>query len=810
MNDRTLRASRSCLPLLLLSAVVGAAQEPPDDDQPPEGAPVVEDEIQVTAQRIEQRLQEVPISVVAVLGEEMEDRGIGDVQALADAAPGVVVSGHSPVSGEVSVFIRGVGSNTSGLGAEAAVGYYVDGVYMPRPQSLVGSYFDLERAEVLRGPQGTLWGRNSTGGAINLVTRAPDSEFHGAVHASLRRYDSPEDAEGSGYGFSLTGPLTGRLWGRFSGASLSVDDPTWNEHLRAASKNLDGHAGRGALSFIANDTLTFMLRADATDDDSHHNFSLKPGDTSERSIIGTLNGFFHVPEVPADVHRAASGELPMSAFEESGVSLHAFKTLGRGGLNLSSISSAREFSSNRGADVDGTVLPFVVTAGAFDSEWWSQELQLRGAGGRASFVLGLYGFGEKGRHLTLSRSDSALLTAWWLAVNAPLFGVDPETFCSREDPTLCGPGLYDFLASSIGLPRPGTLQEANRFDSRLDSVSYAGYGQIDLDLGDRLTLTTGLRYTRDDKDYGLETVSREGGLTTEDLSDSWRKVTPKIGLEFRPRNDLMFYGAVSAGYKSGGFNSVSFQPSYGPEDMTSYEAGFKVSSRRGVTLNASAFSYVYDDMQVEVLQIDRSWVANAAGSRARGLDLDVRARPNENLVFDLSMEFLDDEFESFDSLDPVAIARFVETAPFLLSAVDEGIEGFFTAIDLVQALEEEARTPIDLSGNSLPRGPDLQATASLTWSADLGRRGALAVRGEYQYTDDVAFDPFARFEQPAYGLLHGNLRWTSPNDRFSINLYGRNLGDEEYRLTEFYTNYTTSLRVWAPPREVGVRLGFDF
>jgi iron complex outermembrane receptor protein len=808
MSKRTVRASSPWLLLLLLAAVVGQAQEPPGEAEPPEDALIVEDEVEVTAQRVEQKLQDVPISIVTVSGEDMADRGIGDAHALADAAPGVVMSGHSPVSGESSLFVRGVGSNTSGLGVEAAVGYYVDGVYMPRPQSLLGSFFDLERAEVLRGPQGTLWGRNSTGGAIHLVTRAPEPEFHGTMRASLRRYDSPEDADGRSYGLSLTGPLTERLWGRVAGTDLSVEDATWNEHLRRRTKNLDGFSGRGALSLLAGPALTFTLRADTTNDDSHHNFHLKPGDTSPRSIVGTLVRFYGLSD-PADVHRAASGELPFSAFEESGISLHAYRTFGNRGLNLTSISSAREFASNRRADVDGTALSYVDTAGSYESEWWSQEFQLQGATRRTNFVFGLYGFGEDGHHLTDARTDPALLQVWFVAGAAPIFGLNPDTYCSILDPTLCGPAFYEYLARDAGFALPGSLVTANRFDTLLDSVSYAAYGQVDWALGDRLTLTTGVRYTRDDKDYSLETLTQTGGLATEELADSWRRVTPKLGLEFRPRDALLFYAAASSGYKSGGFNAVSFQPSFGPETMNSYEVGFKVSSRRGVTLNASAFSYDYDDMQVEVLHLDHSYVANAAESGARGIDLDLRVRPNDKLAFDLSMEFLDDEFESFDSRDPGAIAKYIQAGASVLGSLTD-FDSLFDAITLIEELEAAAEREVDLSGNSLPRAPDLSATVSLSYRTDVGRRGALTARGEYHYTDDVAFDPFARFEQPGYGLLHGNLRWDSPRQRFSVNLYGRNLTDEEYRLTEFHTNYTTSLRVWAPPREVGVQLGFDF
>lgn len=808
--------------LLALLSFAGWAQEPGGDPEtPPDDAPVIVDEIEVTAQRTEEALQEVPISIATLSGEEIEDQGIANVQALADAAPGVVVSGHGTATGEIAVFIRGVGSNTMGLGTESTVGFYVDGVYMPRPQSFLRSFLDLERAEVLRGPQGTLWGRNSTGGAIHLVTRAPEPNFSGGLFVSASEFASAASANGTRYGLVLTGPMTKRLWGRVSVAGARIDDATWNQHLEAVNRNLDGLSGRGALTWLPNDTMTLTLRADATEDDSHYNFALKPGDVSPKSLIGTLSRFYGL-STPSDVHRVASGEHPLSAFSERGVSLHLDKTVLGGWLDLTSISSARRFSSNRRADLDGTALPFADVAGSFDSDWWSQEVHMKGLKDRTRFIFGLYGFGENGRHLTDVRADLAILLSSLIATNARSFGLDPETFCSLGAPTLCGPAFYEVLAPSLGLPLPGTLRTTNLFHTRLDSSSYAAYGQVDLALTDRLTFTTGLRYTKDDKDHDLATLERLAedappetipGTATESRTDSWRGVTPKLGLEFRPRTGLLLYAAASTGYKSGGFNAVSFQPSFGPEIVRSYEFGFKASSRRDVTLNASAFRYDYDDMQVEVLQIDRSFVENAANALVRGIDLDLRLRPNPRLGIDLSMEFLDDEFEQFGSLDPAAIAEFV----------NEGLLGFTTRllgarsfdefdqiVEYLRRLEEAASRRVALGGNSLTRAPDLSAKASVAYTFDLGERGSLTARGEFQYTDDLTFDPFQRFVQPAYSLLHANLNWSPGRNGLSLNLYGRNLTDEEYRLTEFYTNYADSFRLWAPPREIGLQLRFDF
>ena len=204
-----------CLPLALI-AVPAAPQEPEE----PESS--VTDEITVTAQRVEEAIQDVPISIVTRSGEELEQQAIGDVQALAEASPGVVISGQSPTTGEVAIYIRGIGSSTLGIGTEPTVGYYVDGVYMPRPQAAVNPFLDLERIEVLRGPQGTLWGRNSTAGAVNVITRAPESEFHGRLFTSFSEFDSSEPAEGRRYGLTLTGPVSSKVWARLTGATAQV------------------------------------------------------------------------------------------------------------------------------------------------------------------------------------------------------------------------------------------------------------------------------------------------------------------------------------------------------------------------------------------------------------------------------------------------------------------------------------------------------------------------------------------------------------------------------------------------------------
>ena len=796
-----MRSTPSFVPvscLLMLVAAAGTAQEPGDPDS------IVADEITVTAQRIEEAVQDVPISIVTRTGEELEQQAIGDVQALAEAAPGVVISSQSPTSGEVAIYIRGIGSSTLGIGTEPTVGYYVDGVYMPRPQAAVNPFLDLERIEILRGPQGTLWGRNSTAGAVNVVTRAPQAEFHGRLFTSLSELDSSEKAEGRRYGLSLTGPVSSKVWARFTAATAQVEDPTYNDYLDAGADNFDGVTLRGALTFLPSDSLTFTIRVDSTDDDAHANFPFKPGDVSPYSTVGTLNRFYGYSE-PNDVHRISVDTASVSPYEESGFSLNVNKTMS-GGTSFTSISSWREFDSMRNADIDGSPHAFVTTSGIFESQWWSQEFQFHGANERANWVAGAYAFNEESRTQVNSVTDTALLGVWLFANSPQTFLFDPTNFCSLGflAPTfLCGPNYYNTVAPFLGLPVPGNPQPLP-FEAKLDSSLYAAYGQVDWTLSDRVTLTTGARYTADEKDQDQAALDFQTFMPeTQLFSDSWSALTPKLGLEFRPRDNVMLYGAATAGYKSGGYNSISLQPAFDEETVTSYEIGIKSSvANRKVRINASAFHYDYDDLQVAVLYPDRSVVENAATARIRGLDFELSARPNPRFAFDLSLELLDDKFVDFTSLDPVLQAQFVEQ---LLAA---GL------IDPSQVLLGGGGAlpipPTDLSGNGLPRAPDLSATASLSYTFDLGSSGSLTARGEYQYTDDIAFDSFERFVQPSYNLLHAQLRWTSGQGRLFLAAYARNLGDEEYRLSQFFVSYTGSLAVWAPPAEVGLQFGIDF
>lgn len=763
----------------------------------------VEDTVTVTAQRVEQALQDVPISIVTYDGKDLQDRRIDDLQELALATPGLDMTGQQSSNGEGSISIRGIGSNTFGLGTESTVGYYVDGIYMPRPQTFVNQFLDLERVEVLRGPQGTLWGRNSTGGALNVLTKAPTRELDGRITASYGEYDSSDSAHQSQFTLAVGGAVNEQIWARLSGSWTQNDDPTFNELIGSTIEGFDGLGLRLGLTFLPSDVLSVTVRADVTDDDAHNNYSLRPGGITPASTLGTLQRFFELPALSDDVFRIAANVAPVSQYEENGVSVD-LNWLLASGANLQSLTSWRDYATLRRADIDGTALNFVENFSDIAGEWWSQEFKLNGSTARTDWIAGLYAFHEEGLANIDTRTDLALFEVDFFANNPGLFLFDPSNFCSLgflAPSFLCGIDYYSAIAPFIGLSLPGNLSQGNFFVTDLDSDSYAAYGQVYWQLSDRLTATAGMRYTDDEKTHvqtAIDFVTQ--APFTERQNDSWSAFTPKLGLEYRPSASTLVYGSLTTGFKSGGFNSISVQPSYDEETILSTEFGFKTSLlERKLTLNGALFSYQYDDLQVAVLFPDRSSVENAAEATINGLDFDLEARPNDRLTFNLGVSILDDEFDRFESQDPFAVAA----AQNVLRA--QGI------LDPVQLALAAASVPTsDLSGRSLPRAPDYSLSASLQYLFSLGNAGTLSARAQFNATDDIAFDGFSNLVQPGYETLAAQLSYRPQRGSWFVTLYGRNLTNEEIKVNEIFFSLAGSLQVYAPPQSVGLQVGFDF
>lgn len=781
--------------LLLASASSGWARQQPS-------RPAVKDTVLVTAQRTEQDLQDVPLSMLAYDSRALEVLSIDDIQELAEVAPGLVVSGQAPSTGEVSLFVRGIGSSVQGIGVESTVGFYLDGVYVPRPVGFLDELLDVERIELLRGPQGTLWGRNSTGGAINLVTKQPAGQLAGRLFGEYGQIEGTGSLDSRRLAGSVTGPLSDWVLGRFAASSSRADNYTTNVLADDPGLNRDATSLRGALTFLPSEKVSLTVGVDSIEDDHHNNFFFRPGQVGPDTVLGTLIRFYDL-ELPSDPHQIAVDVDPVADYQEQGLRLDLEWSLASD-LQLRAITGARDLESERTSDIDGTPLEFVENFDRLDSEWWSQELQLSGSAGSLDWIGGLYAFHEEAEEFTDTLSDQALFSQFFFAQNPGLFQFDPDTFCSTNPfvPSfVCGPSYYAAVAPFIGLPLPGNKASATFFDRSVDTDSYAVYGQGYAQLSDTFTLTGGLRYTIDEKTHALTTLGsfQTGELRTEVLDDDWDQITPKLGIEWRPQDDVMVYGAVTTGYKSGGFNSTSFQPSFDQEEILSYEAGVKSMLAGGrVRVNAAAFLYDYDDLQVAILFPDRRTVENAAEAELTGFELDVDWRLSDRLRLVFNGALLDDEFVRFDSQDPLVVGR-VEDELNAMGVFDPAIIG--------AAVAQVPTT--DLSGRGLPQAPDVNTYTALEYTLPVGE-GQLLLRADHQYTDDLAFDPFEAFVQDSYDLLGAGISYTSRDSRWWVNLYGKNLDDEDYVLTEFFARVTGSLQVYAPPANWGLQLGVRF
>lgn len=795
---RSARLSRAAAAILVSSVLLPTA---PIWSQPAD-QPAVEDTVVVTAQRTEQDLQDVPVSVLAYESDELEALSIDDIEELAQIAPGLVVSAQSASTGEVSLFIRGIGSSVQGIGVESNVGFYVDGVYVPRPVGFVDELVDVERIELLRGPQGTLWGRNATGGAINLVTKQPAGQFVGRLFGEYGQIDGPGTLDSQRYTGSITGPLSQRVLGRFSASQAKSDNTTVNVLLDEPGKNRDATSLRGALTFLPSDSFSLTLDVDDIEDDAHCNYFLRPAQVGPNTVLGTLIRFYDL-ELPSDPHQIAVDVQPESSYEQQGIRL-ALDWSPSADVSVRSITGVRDMTGERFSDIDGTPLSFIENFDELDAEWWSQELQLEGSSGSLDWIAGLYAFHEEADEFTDTISDQALFSQFFFAQNPGLFGFDPETFCSANPfvpSDVCGPAYYDTIAPFIGLPLTGNKSSATFFDRSVDTDSYAVYGQGYAHLSDAFTLTGGLRYTADDKTHTITTLDafQVGELRTETLSDDWDQLTPKLGLEWRPSDDVLVYGSVTTGYKSGGFNSTSFQPSFDQEEILSYEAGVKSFLAQGrLRLNAAAFFYDYDDLQVAILFPDRRTVENAAEAELKGFELDLDWRLTDRLRLVFNGALLDDEFVRFESQDPLVVGRIED---------DLNAMGIFDQAAINAAVSQVPTT--DLSGRGLPQAPDFNTYTALEYAVPVGG-GQLLLRADHQFTDDIAFDPFEEFVQESYDLFGAGLSYSGADNRWWVNLYGKNLGDEDYVLTEFFARVTGSLQVYAPPANWGLQLGLRF
>jgi len=583
---------------------------------------LVLEEVIVVARRREESLQKVPISVTAFSADNIKAMSLTNLKELGQFTPNLTFFNDGQTGGTSAVvFIRGVGQVDPGYSWDPGVGIYMDGVYLGRMQGNNMDLGDLERVEVLRGPQGTLYGRNTIGGAINLISTKPTDELEGFVEITMGDFDR-RDARAS-----INLPLVpGKLAARVTAVTRNRDGFGTRLDFFSGDKidqmgDRDSFSGRVLIDWNASDNVDVLLSFDATQ--SHQFGPVRKIVQFNESFLASLLNIFVEPDygdafLTDSDFTSYSNQLNVNNVDVQGVSLTVDWDIGVWALK--SITSYRDMEILNGVDPDGSIYTVADQRDEMTQDQFSQEFQFSGLAfdQRLNWVTGLYYFEEDG------------LT-------------DASVDIYAE--------LYNFIGLDLGLTLPVWI----------NNQSYSAFGQGTYALSDRFSITAGLRYTRDEKEVTRELFHQHSGVVIaplETVSDSWGAVTGRLSGEYQWNEDLMTYASVARGYKGGGinargFNAKEFVP-FDPEYLWTYEVGFRSDLLNNrIRFNTSVFYSDYDDIQFSVVEVSEDGVpifliANAAKARVQGLESEFIVAPVQGMILSAGVGLIDAKYTSAD------------------------------------------------------------------------------------------------------------------------------------------------------------------
>ncbi len=712
------------------------------------------EEIIVTAQKRVSDLQTTAMSVSAISGEELALRQISDIGSLALSVPNV---NFGQTTGNSRIAIRGIGFDNLTLGGEARVAFHVDDVYLSRPAAALGNFYDLERVEVLRGPQGFLYGRNATAGAINVITRQPGDELNGYAKVSVGNYDliSLEGAVG--------GPVTDTVGARI--AFQSKDRGGYGDNL-TNGREVDDHSStalRGVLSFQPSDDLDIILRADYLEqDDNAYSFRyLGAGSLPDPSVgwpglvpAGLLVG----GTVPNDRRDSTADVGPENDREFYGASLDVRWNIGD--YELRSVTGYRSNDFETTTDLDNTSSPITVYYQFADSEHFSQELRLSGESEIGDWMVGAYYFDED-------------LTA------ASLVPFDP------------------FLIPPLGLPGPIGLARGFVGVGQLDTEAWALFGHFRWQATERLGIRVGARYSDEEKSidelnqidlftpfppFGPQFPATPPGARVQSVA-TWDDFTPSLTIEYDVSDDVFVYFDYSQGFKSGGYNLGNVQPAFNPEEIDQYEIGLR-SEWLDRTLRANVTAFFYDYRELQVNKVDGTVVTieNAAKADIYGVEVELTALLGEHFTLEATFGLLDSEYKEYRTADPS------RPAPFF--------------------------PEFDLSGNELTQAPGYTVNIGAEYRTPLNG-GSLVFRGDARFVDDVWQTAFNtdNLKQDAYEWLRASVSYESAGDNWVLTAFVNNITDEEVISAAFVSSALVGAPIAGslePPRTFGASVSYQF
>jgi iron complex outermembrane recepter protein len=722
---------QSCVSALLCVLAAG----PVSGQAQPQPADALLDEVVVTAQRRAQSIQQVPISITAFAGDYLQQRGADTVADVARMTPGFTVSHGSQQTNNI-IAIRGIGS-VGNSAIESSVGVFIDGVYYPRAGSLIGLLPDIETFEVLRGPQGTLFGRNALIGALNITTRKPVAEPAGSIEAGYGDHDQVT------LGGVVNGPLAANLAGRLAVRRVARDGYGFNSFDNRRYGARDDVVARGKLRFDPAADLSLLLTLDYARIDAEGGAIEVLNTTATPAFDARLGSLYGATATTADSYdwRINQDHRDDLRDEQGGLALDVHYNLAAG-LQLRSISAWRQWRANvleSAIRIPADLLPrFTV----FDTHTLSQELQLLSpAGGRFDWVAGLF----------LYRED---------------YDID-QGFDAGGD--FCVPTIQQLQ----GPMQAQQCQAAPQYrvidgDFAQDLDSFALFGQGTWHVHERLATTLGLRRTSDRKraDFMLALRNPFAALvrlpeTTTDMHRNDSRTTWFANLSWFPRNGTMLFATASTGYKSGGFNPEGSREvlgagrrTFGPEHASNLELGVKSTLPGGrATANLTAYRTDVKDFQDRAFDGISFNVLNVGKVRQQGVEADLRWKPVDALRLVAGIGYLDSRYLRYPAAPPLP----------------------------------GDSAPQDLSGERKTLSPRWQFALDADGTVALGARWALFAGAGWQYLArqniGLISNNNPQSMQPGYALLNARAGVRSASGRWELALLGNNLTDKGYCLT---------------------------
>lgn len=720
------------------------------------------EEVIVTARKREESVQNTPVSMVAVDAKGLKDRSIDTFSRLGEIAPNIEINGGIPNGGgsATQIFIRGIGQDDYSFPNEPGVGLYIDDVYVSRSAAADFGFMDVERIEILRGPQGTLYGRNTIGGAVKVVTKKPTGSNTGEIGVTIGRYNRADIYANYDFGVSDDVAIKAAvaafnrdgLGTNLIGQDLGEDDEIdarfsvrWNassstEVLFSADYMRQEQAGPAGsmVRFDPLDATTDFLINGLLAGPVAEQFNLQaPENVYGAAYVRTLD------DCGDCVYNSSGTVETRDDAEIFGASLTVSTMWGE--VDFKSITAVRDYDIDIRRDSEHTPFNIVQVDNPETFTQITQEFQWSGTllSDKLDYVVGAFGLLEDG--------DSQLY--------APLLS-----------------GLYDAVGADL----------TAFIESEYDAFSLALYAEATYALSDKLAITFGGRLTHDDKEYVYGLSRPESGavpLPPETLTENWTEFLPKIGLEYQIDDSLLLFANASSGYKAGGYNSRALSgiapKAFDPEYVDVYEIGFKSTlADNTLILNGALFYNDYTDIQLlAVLDLGggnvETVIENAGEATIVGGELEFQWAPSANLNFSGGVGFLDAEYDEVGA-----------------SAASAGI----------------------LDTNELINAPEISANLAAEYRMFLSH-GEVALRTDLVYRDEQYRDAVntPELKADAYTLWNGRVTWSSADERWEVAGFVTNITDEI-----FVTNGVSVLGLgyveayYSRPREWGVSVTMNF